>query len=119
MTINTIVTIALIVLALAIFGVGIYFYVRKKSLNEIRVDAYHLFLKAKHNGLLASGKQKMKWVLSQARMLLPKWAQALITDAFLGKMVQEWFEEVEDLLDDGKMNNSNAEDEEDDETTDV
>ena len=46
----------------------------------------------------------MKWVLSQARMLLPKWAQVLITEEFLEKVIEGWFQAVKDLLDDGKYN---------------
>lgn len=112
MTINTIVTIVLIVFALAVIGAGLYFYFREKSLEEIRVDTYGKFLEAKHNGRLITGKQKMKWVLSQARLLLPKWAQVLVTDTLLEKVVQGWFEEVEDLLDDGERNGSVKEEEE-------
>lgn len=112
MTINTILTIALIVVTLIILGTGIYFYVRDKTLEDIRADVYQLFLKAEHNPEFSeSGKQKMKWVLSRARMLLPTWLQVFITDAFLEKVIEGWFRAVKDLLDDGKMNKSNEEDE--------
>lgn len=107
MTINTIVTIIFIVITLAILTAGLYFYVRDKSLSEIREDVYQLFLKAEHKPEFAeSGKQRMKWVLSQARMLLPNWVQVFITDTFLEKVVEGWFRAVKDLLDDGKMNKS-------------
>lgn len=107
MTINTIVTIVLIVIALAIIGVGIYFYLRDKSLDEIRADVYQLFLRAEHMFLKSgSGKQKMKWVVSRARSMLPGWAQLLISDEFLEKVVEGWFRAVKDLLDDGKINKS-------------
>ena len=112
MTIETIVTILIIVFALAIIGGGIYFYLRDKTLNDIRADVYQLFLKAEHNPKFTeSGKQKMKWVLSQARSLLPKWAQVLITDTFLEKIVEGWFKAIKDLLDDGKLNKSNTKEE--------
>lgn len=107
MTINTIVTIVLILIALAIIGAGFYFYLRDKTLSEIRADVYQLFLKAEHNpNFVNAGKQKMKWVLSHARMLLPDWLEIFITDAFLEKVVQGWFDAVKDLLDDGKLNGS-------------
>lgn len=107
MTIETIITIAVIVITLLVLGAGIYFYLRDKTLEEIRTDTYQLFLKAEHNPeFTKSGKQKMKWVLSQARMLLPKWAQVFITDAFLEKAIEGWFKAIKDLLDDGKMNKS-------------
>lgn len=107
MTINTILTIILIVFALAILAGGLYLYLRDKTLSEIRADVYQLFLEAEHNpNFTKQGKQKMKWVLQQARGLLPSWAQALITDTFLEKVVQTWFDAVKDLLDDGKLNRS-------------
>lgn len=107
MTINTIITIILIVFLLVVIGGGIYFYFRDKTLNEIRADVYQKFLEAEHNpNFTKKGKQKMKWVLSQARMLLPKWAQVLISDTFLENVVEAWFQAVKDLLDDGKYNKS-------------
>lgn len=99
-------TIVLIVIALAVIGAGIYFYVRDKTLDEIRADVYKKFLEAEHDETLTTGKKKMTWVLIQARMLLPNWAQVFITDAFLEKVVEGWFQAVKDLLDDGKLNKS-------------
>lgn len=116
MTIETIITIILIVIALAVIGVGAYFYFRNKTLDEIRADVYQLFLKAENiPEFTHAGKQKMKWVLSRARSLLPNWAQALISDAFLEKIVQCWFDAVKDLLDDGKLNGSAEMEEKEDE----
>lgn len=112
MTVNTILTIALIVATLIMLGAGIYFYARNKTLSDIRADVYQLFLKAEHNPEFAkSGKQKMKWVLSRARMLLPTWLQVFITDAFLEKVIEGWFRAVKDLLDDGKINKSSVKEE--------
>lgn len=113
MTINTIMMIIFIIATVAIILGGIYFYMRDKTLNEIRADVYQKFLEAEHNPNFAKkGKQKMKWVLSQARMLLPKWVQPFITDAFLEKVIEGWFKAVKDLLDDGKMNGSTKQTEE-------
>ena len=107
MTFNTIMMIALIVFVLAVFTTGIYFYLRDMTLNDIRADVYQLFLKAEHNpNFTKAGKQKMKWVLSMARGLLPDWAQLFISDAFLERVVEGWFCAVKDLLDDGKYNKS-------------
>jgi len=107
MTVNTVAIIIIVAIALTIIGAGIYFYVRDKSLNEIRADVYQLFLQVEHNPAYAkTGKQKMKWVLSRARGLLPTWLQAFISDEFLEKVVESWFQAVKDLLDDGKLNKS-------------
>lgn len=113
MTINTIVTIVLIVIALAVIGTVTYFYVRDKTLEDIRADVYQLFLEAEHTYRhTESGKQKMSYVIQRARSLLPNWAQFFITEALLEKVVQMWFDAVKDLLDDGKLNRSGPEEEE-------
>lgn len=107
MTLNTIVTIVIIVATLAVILLGCYFYLRGKTLNEIRDDVYEKFQEAEDNpNFTKKGKQKMKWVLQQARMLLPSWAQVLITDAFLEKVVQAWFDAIKDLLDNGELDKS-------------
>lgn len=113
MTINSIATILIILLALIFIGAGLYFYLRDKSLNDIRSDVYQLFLEAEHDPeLMESGKKKMKWVLVRARNLLPGWTQLIITDSFLERIVEGWFKAIKDLLDDGKMNGSGKESEE-------
>ncbi len=107
MTIDTIITIAVITMTLIMLSVCTFFYFRDKSLNDIRADVYHLFLEVEHNPAYEkTGKQKMKWVLSRARSLLPAWAQTVVTDALLEKVVESWFRAVKDLLDDGKINKS-------------
>lgn len=107
MTFNTIMALLVIIFFVIVLGAGIYFYFRDKTLNEIRADVYQKFLEAERNpNFTKKGKQKMKWVLSQARMLLPKWAQVLINEEFLEKVIEGWFQAVKDLLDDGKYNKS-------------
>ena len=87
-----------------------YAYLKNRTLDEIRGDVYQLVLKAEHTyRLSSSGKQKMKWVVSQARKLLPGWMQLIISEEMLQKIIQVWFDEVKDLLDDGKMNGSQEE----------
>lgn len=110
MAINTIITIVIIVAAVATLAVCTYIYLRDKTLDEIRGDVYELFLQAEHKFTeTSSGKQKMKWVISKARALLPGWLQAFITEEFLYKVVQAWFDAVKDILDDGKLNKSEKE----------
>lgn len=107
MNATTIATIAVILVALAVIGTLAYFYLQEHTLEEIRAEVYQLFLKAEHDPeFMESGRQKMKWVLSSARALLPGWASLFITDALLEMVVQGWFDAVKDLLDDGKLNQS-------------
>ena len=96
----------LIIVALTIIMMAVTYF-KGRSLEEIRNDVYQFILKAEHMyEESGSGKQKMKWVVSQARKLLPKWAQALISEDTLMNIIQAWFDGVKDLLDDGKMNHS-------------
>lgn len=99
-----------ILVAFIVVVAGFYFYARDLSLADIRADVYQMFLEAEHRPeLVHKGKQKMKWVLSRARSLLPAWIQVFMTDAFLERVVQGWFDAVKDLLDDGKFNRSGEE----------
>lgn len=80
-------------------------YLRERTLDQIRADVYQLFLAAEHRYKeSAQGRQKMKWVIQQARGLLPEWAKAIISEELLSLVLQEWFDGIKDLLDDGKMN---------------
>lgn len=82
-------------------------YPKEKGLDGIRTDVYQLILKAEHIfNESGQGKQKLKWVVQQARGLLPKWLQFFITEEALLKIIDNWFAGVKDLLDDGKVNNS-------------
>lgn len=84
-------------------------YLKQSGLDGIRADVYQLILKAEHlYNESGTGKQKFEWVIQQARGLLPKWLQIFVTEETLRKIVQKWFVGVKDLLDDGKMNNSQS-----------
>ena len=104
MSTSTIMVIILAVLTALVVGTFLWVYIRDKTIDEIRVDVYHLFLKAEHAFKESgSGKQKMKYVVSQARKLLPSWLQYFVTDEFLESVIEKWFQAVKDLLDDGKL----------------
>lgn len=78
-----------------------------RGMDGIRGDVYQLILKAEHvYNESGQGKQKLKWVVSQARGLLPKWMQVFATEEMMMKVIDEWFKGVKDLLDDGKVNGS-------------
>ena len=99
--------VVLTVLVFLLAVLGMYKYLKRKNIEEIRSDVYKLVLRAEHAYKESdSGKQKMKWVVSRARRLLPGWMQVIISEEALEKIIQIWFDEVKDLLDDGKINNS-------------
>jgi len=99
---------AFVVLVLLVVTIVIGFqYLKMKGLEGIRGDVYQLFLLAERRYTNSSaGKQKMKWVIQQARGLIPGWMQMFITEDMLEKILEKWFRGVKDLLDDGKINNS-------------
>lgn len=83
-------------------------YFKLRGLDGIRADVYVLILKAEHIYSSGEGKQKLKWVVSQARLLLPTWLQVFVTEESLEKLIDTWFRGVKDLLDDGKVNGSQS-----------
>lgn len=99
-----------VIVLLVVTAVIAFQYFKQKGLEGIRVRVYQLILHAEHMYKESGeGKQKLKWVVSQARMLLPKWLQIFITETALEKIIDMWFRGVKDLLDDGKVNNSQRE----------
>lgn len=100
--------ILIIVLALLLIVtiVVAFQYAKVKGLDGIRENVYQLILKAEHKYNSGEGKEKLLWVVQQARGLLPKWLQFFVSEATLMKIIQNWFVGVKDLLDDGKVNES-------------
>ncbi len=90
-----------------LFLIGVVEYLKASTFDDIRTDVYKLFLKAEHDFKEThAGKQKMKWVISRARSLLPAWMQMIVTEEMFESMIQQWFDGIKDLLDDGKVNNT-------------
>lgn len=95
-----------VMIVISIIYMG-YTYLKNRTLDDIRGDVYQLVLIAEHTYReSSSGKQKMKWVVSQARRLLPNWLQMIISEEMLEKIIQVWFNEIKEVLDDGQMNGS-------------
>ena len=85
-------------------------YAKHKGLEGIREQVYQLILKAEHMYKESgTGQQKLKWVVQQARGLLPKWLQVIMSEDALLNIIDVWFCGVKDLLDDGKINGSQKE----------
>ena len=97
-----------VLVILAATVVIVFQYLKQKGLDGIRADVYQLVeLKAEHMyHESGTGKQKFEWVIQQARGLLPKWLQVFVTEKALKEIVQNWFDGIKDLLDDGKINQS-------------
>jgi len=101
---------AIILILAVITFVVVYQWAKHKGIEGIRVQVYGLILRAEHFYTESpAGKQKMKWVVSQARGLLPNWLQYVVSERALENIIEEWFKGVKDLLDDGKVNDSQRE----------
>lgn len=101
-----VIAVALLILAIITIVLA-YQYAKMKGLEGIRENVYQLILKAEHLYTESGqGEQKLKFVVHQARGLLPGWMQLFITEDMMIKLVNEWFRGVKDLLDDGKINGS-------------
>ena len=82
-------------------------YITRKGLEGIRLDVYKLFVEAEKTFRASKqGQQKFDYVIHMARGLLPKPIQLFVSESMLKEIVQLWFDGVKDLLDDGKLNNS-------------
>ena len=107
------VLILVIAVLVVVTAVVVYQYAKAKGLDGIRKKVYKLFLTAEHMYKeTAQGQQKLAWVVQQTRGLLPSWLQVILTEEALKKIIDAWFKGVKDLLDDGKVNGSVSESQE-------
>lgn len=93
-----------IIVALVIYGV--VRYVRYRGLEGIRNDVYKLFCVAENEFIYGANSEKFDYVIGRAYDLLPPVMKLFISESLLRKVVQIWFESVKDLLDDGRLNKS-------------
>lgn len=102
-----IVAITCVVVAICMTLFTVVSYLKDATLEDIRVDAYKLFLKAE-NGFKGTGKgkQKMEWVVKAINGVIPNWLKVFVSDDMLKELLQTWFDNIKDLLDDGKINKS-------------
>jgi hypothetical protein len=103
--------IAILILGIIVVIITMIFYLKDKSLSEIKKDVYGLFVDAEHEFEPGEGKQKMEWVVSKARLLLPKWLQLIISDEMLERLIELWFQAIKALLHDGKEHKGEAKNE--------
>lgn len=102
-----IVAITCVVVAICMTLFTVVSYLKDATLEDIRVDAYKLFLKAE-NGFKGTGKgkQKMEWVAKAINGVIPNWLKIFVSDDMLKELLQTWFDNIKDLLDDGRINKS-------------
>lgn len=110
MTINMILSIAIMIALIAACVILTCLYFKDKTKDEIRTDVYQFILQAEHQFFYGQNTQKFDYVVQLARSLLPLPVQAIVTAPFLEsifrKIIQELFNEIKDVMDDGIRNKS-------------
>lgn len=96
------------ILALILVPAILFYTYKKRGIAGLRKDVYKLFLVAersyKESG---SGKQKFDYVIGMIYSMMPAMLRLLVPQTQLERIIQNWFDEIKDLLDDGKLNDSN------------
>lgn len=94
----------IVLLGLLILCIFILYLVVRFN-TTVRKDIYEWFLIAEHQ--LKNGDERMQYVLDNTYDFLPIPLKVFINRSTYGNIVQKFFDEVHDLLDDGKRNKSN------------
>ena len=92
-----------IVVALAIFLM--VKLIQKVGLEKVREVAYKGFVEAENEFLYGENTEKFDFVVDLAKKSIPLPFSLFITDTLLRKVIQLWF----DLLDDGKLDSKKEE----------
>lgn len=81
-------------------------YMLLKLNKNIRQRAYKLFLYAEHNFVSGAGESKLEYVVNNVYQYLPSIIRLFVSENMLKRVIQKMFDEIKDLLDDGKRNKS-------------
>ena len=96
-----VVFIAIVTLVAIFLFVKVMQYV---GMEKVRGYVYEKFIEAEHKYKHGQNKEKFDYVICLAKAKIPEPFNLFITESFLRKVVQLWFNLCKDLLDDGKMN---------------
>ena len=94
--------------------IGVFFYViirirdvgYRSVLKEIREYAYGLMLIAEKGFESEQGKAKMEWVIDQLYMNIPRVYKYFMERDDIEALLQVFYDELKDFMDDGQLNNS-------------
>lgn len=89
----------IMVVGLVLIALVLYLMIRYSS--KFRNKAYQMFIFAENN--LGTGR-KMDFVVNEIYNLLPT-PFKILPKSFYKKILQKMFDEIKDLLDDGRINN--------------
>lgn len=95
-----------IISIIIIVAILLLIYMLIKLNKKIRIKAYEFFLEAEIKFSSGEGQYKMDYVMENIYDYLPAIAKIFISRETFKKIIQKMFNEVKDLLDDGKRNKS-------------
>jgi hypothetical protein len=95
-----------IIIGILVLVILVSFYLLMQF-KKVREKAYKWFLKAEHYYI--DGEDKMNYVIENIYPYLPISIRLFISENTFKNIVQTMFDEIKDLLDDGKFNKSNKE----------
>lgn len=105
MSVNVI--IYLVAFVIATIVVLLIKYLKTKSFEAVRAEAYKLMLKAeclyKQSKM---GQQKFNWVLDELYERFPIFLRLFISREDFTNLLQKFYNDIKDYLDDGKRNKS-------------
>lgn len=103
---NPMISYAVIGTGIVIAGIVTSKAMQTIGLEKIRKTVYHAFVHAEHSFFHGDNDNKFEYVVDVAKKALPAPFSFFITETLLRDVVQLWFDLCKDLLDDGKLNNS-------------
>lgn len=95
------------ILIIAAFLIWIGYLVVNKKWEQLRGTAYRLILQVEKTITgTKRGKERFELVIDRLYSLIPGWLQFFISEKCLREKLQEWFDQIKDYLDNGKIDGS-------------
>ena len=100
-----------ILIAVILFGLYLWNIYQKSGwgavLTDLRMKAYALMLAVENKYSDDEGTLKFRIVLDAIYGLFPESLKKFVSKELFAIMLQKWYEQAKDFLDDGMMNDSN------------
>jgi hypothetical protein len=95
----------ILIIAVFLFWVG-YLVVNRKW-DQLRSTAYRMILQAEKvvTGT-KKGQERFELVFNRVYSLIPPWLRFFILENDLREQLQDWYNDIKDYLDNGKIDNS-------------
>lgn len=95
-----------LLIIIGVLAILLILFLLIKFSSKFRKVAYKLFVKAEKEYKSGEGQEKMEYVISNIHSWLPEYISMFIPESVLKKILQWFFDELKDVLDDGKFNES-------------